>query len=668
MAKRKLTKAGKKKSQAKPSPQQLKAIERLAAKGNMSAAISRLEALIKHYPKFSPLYLQGLDLYNDEQEPTKMAWCALRWTQSCPNSLQAWGVLLDVALQQGYLALVIEATKHYNRLAELHGEEPMDDLPIEEITEELLAINPDNTQIRSKEDALIIDIGKLLLDVRQWEACLPYLADTNYYPPSANNHALALFQLGRIEDALESYRTAFTLEPDNLFAMAAYIRLQVWNGNQDEALRAADQLMNIRPIRPLYAEAQLAALAFLEMFDEAFACFQKISDEGIESMEDGFFHVVAVIAFRLGKKDLAKTYWDKAPTDLYRGAETNPASLLKTSTEKNRNPGLFTSSELLPMEWGGKLRTISTQFKTDGERFAAIKQELTPCPSLEYIRLGYESCDDYSLFIFEFILFARAFDGSKEEKQLLLDVLTSHRTNVDYKMELIKRIQALEILDQNEKIDYWTGESVSELKSFGFAITREPVNDPLSDIDQDYYDDAIAWMKDGKLAKARKMLEELSEKNPDDVTLKGNIASSWLNEDREKGIAKFESLLKESPDYLFARCMLAENLIDEDQLDAANKLMKDALDGVNEVHVHNVIQVYGVSAYLRAAEGDEESAESYLEFVEKIVEYPDEEEKLEIWEEKVDRLLYPNEPIDFKDADMKALMQDIEDLVKKGKT
>ena len=660
MAKRKPKKAGKKKSQAKPSPQQLKAIERLSAKGNIPAAIFRLEALIKQYPKFSPLYLQGLDLYNDEGESAKMAWCALRWTQSTPNSLKAWGTLLDTALQQGYLALVIEATKHYNRLAELHNEVPFGDLPIEEMTEELLAINPDHTQFRSMEDALICDIGKLLIDASQWEDSLPYLADINYYPPSANNHALSLFQLGRIEEALESYRTAFTLEPDNLFAMAAYIRLQIWNGDKDGALRTAEQLMNIRPKRPLYAEAQLAALAFLEMFDEAFTCFQKISDEEIDSMEDGFFHVVAVVAFRLGKKELAQTYWDKAPTDLYRGAETNPALLLNTSTEKNRNPGLFTNSEILPMEWGERVHTLSIRSKTDAEMFAQVKQKLTPCPSLEYIQLAYESCDDYTLFILEFLLISRAVDDSQDEKQLLLDLLKSHRTDMNYKLKLLERIQKLGVLGTGDKVSYWTGESISELKSQGFAITREPVNGPLSDIDQDYYDDAIAWMKDGKLAKARKMLEELSEKYPTDLTLKGNIASSWLNEDREKGVAKFESLFQEFPDYIFARCMLAENLIEEDQLDAAEQLMRDALEGVDEVHAHEVILVYGVSALLRAAEGNQEGAESYLNAARSMAEYPDEKQKLKIWEDKVEWLFNP----DYKNVDIKALQQAFEDLVK----
>lgn len=651
--------------QAKPSPQQLKAIERLMNKGEPEQAIARFESLLKQYPKFSVLYRQGIDIYEDVQLTAKAAWTALRWTQNTPNSLKAWETLFELSVENGQLALASHAIDKYNDLAEKQNAEYVIDTALQQdLQKAVMSDALGNPKPNSMDDALVFDIGKLLLEARQWRECLGYFESVNTYPPAKNNYAVALFQMGKIEDAINAYQTTFEQDSDNLFAMASCIRLLVWNDQLEQANQMADKLKTMRPTRPFYADSQLAALAFLGRYEEAFSCYQSLNDNVIDDMNEGFYHLAGAIAFRVGEMELAKELWQKVPEDFHRGEAENPLKLLNVSTEKKRKPALFAFSELLPTHWEDKLSIIANNPDGHNDVMINLAKALSPHPSFDYLRLAYESCDDKGKFIIEFLLIGLSKMEDEQAKELLLSLLKSQRTDLESKMELLRRLQEAGIISNNDSTEYWNGEDYSKIQSWGFAIHREPKEHSMSSKDSDLFDKAISLMREQKLQKSRVILQQLIKQYPHEDFLRGNFAATWEYEDRDRCIKEYESTLKDFPDYLFARCMLAKHRIEDGKLDEAQALIGDLWQTTKEFHISEYILISGVNAYLLAEQGNKDGALSYFKGVEQAVEYDDEIASLDNWKDIVERSLNPPE-IDFRNIDTKKLLNKLKKMTNK---
>ncbi|MBE8232111.1 MAG: hypothetical protein HAW67_00135 [Endozoicomonadaceae bacterium] len=629
----------KKNNQAKPSPLQIKAIERLWDKGDKEQALSSVEKLLKIHPKFPLLYSHGIALYQELDQPEKAKWIAFRWTEASPNSIQAWQSLLSLCMKAGHFALVHEGIQRYNHLAERYDEKPILNPSLEAIENELLAIRPDNSQAETMEDVLLFDKGKLLMDAGQWQASLPYFEETSHYPPSANNYALALFQMGCINDALKAYHIAFSREADNLYAMTAYIRLLVWDGQMHEANAYADKLKHARPVRPLYVEAQLVGLAFMERYDDAYSCYQRLSPDDISHMEATFFHLAASIAFRVNEKELARKIWLNNPSKHNRGGEQNPLSLLSTSEEKRRNPGIFTSSELIPIHWVTFFNDSVKASLNDDEIMLRIEKKIPSYPSLDYFKLSYESVQDSGLFVLEFILAAHAKHGDQEAKQVLLSFLKSHRTDLSYKMDLLKRLRSQSIIQVNDKLDYWNGRTTETLQTLGFHITYEAMEEDISSQDRSLYHFSLHNLKKRKVKKAYKVLEALSKKYPHAKTIRGNATAALALFDKEKAIEEYATLVEEFPDYIFARCMLAKYKIDAGELEEALPLLKNVLPNIQEIHVEDYLLLQGTSAYLQAAKGERKAVNKFIESMQHIVKDESDEIKLNYWKKETERML-----------------------------
>ena len=186
--------------------------------------------------------------------------------------------------------------------------------------------------------------------------------------------------------------------------------------------------------------------------------------------------------------------------------------------------------------------------------------------------------DNLVLHIIEFMLIARAREGADAEKQLLLDFFKSHRTNVAYKMSLLHRLQKLAQIADEEKIHYWDGENIDIFQTTQLTIVHEVENSSLTEADQIRYEQTLDLLKAGKSKQARSKLLQLCKQHPDEISIRGNIAASWMAEDKQRGIAEYEAVVKKFPDYIFARCVLAKHKIAEGQFEEANELISNLLN------------------------------------------------------------------------------------------
>ena len=665
MARKKQKRKVKKSTQnQKPSLSQLKALERLIEKQDFDQAASRFEVLIKQFPKFSVLYYLGLDLYKDGGETAKATWVALRWAQSSPNSVQAWRALASFSLENGYLALLHKAITKHNQLAADSGDELINDPSLQELQGMIMEDSVGNPVPDSLADAVEFDRGKLFLDAQLWGKAIAFMASKRDYPSIANNYALALFHVGKIKEAKQAYLDAYEAEPDNLFAMSGYIRLLVWDGELEKANQLASKMKEENPERPFYADAQLVTLSFLGRFDEAFSCYQRFDEEQLEKMELPFHDLAASIAFMVGEKERAKSLWqNNTNEEQNRGGEKNPISLLSATPEESRTPALFDNSELLPLSWIESLRVTIKQNKKDPDIFAAMRREIVTLPSIDYLRLARESINDLGGYFIEILLMSYASNGGDEEKKLLIEQFKCHRTDLKSKMDLLTRLQNQGILSSKEPIKCWNGSVVTEIKSIDFNITREAKESSYSEKDYDLLDEALELLRGGETKKARENLLKLVKRYPTDCTLRGNLAASWTFDDPDKSKAEYERTLKDFPDYIFARCKVAEEKITNGKLEEAKQLLDGLLDR-GEYHIDEFIIINGINAYYQAAEGKKEAAQSYLDMANKAVKFDHEKQSLADWSQKVDIILN-NSLLGLSSEKGKKLLNAIKKLAKR---
>ena len=635
-------KANKSIQNQKPSVSQLKALERLIEKQDFDQAASRFEVLIKQFPKFSVLYYLGLDLYKDAGETAKATWVALRWTQASPNSVQGWKALASFSLENGYLALLHKAITRHNQLAADSGDELINDPSLQELQGMIMEDSVGNPVPDSLADAVEFDRGKLFLDARLWGKAIAFMEPKRDYPSIANNYALALFHAGKIKEAKQAYLEAYETEPDNLFAMSGYIRLLVWEGELEKANQFASKMKEEKPERPFYADAQLMTLSFLGRFNEAFSCYQRFDEEQLGKMEQPFYDLIAAIAFIIGEKKLAKGLWqNNADKEQNRGGEKDPVSLLNTTPERNRTPALFDNSELLPLSWIDTLRVTIEQNKKDPDIFATMRREIVALPSIDYLRLARESINDLGGYFIEILLMSYAFNGGDKEKNLLIEQFKSHRTDLKSKMDLLTRLQNQGILSSKDTIKCWNGSVVTEIKSLDFNITREAKESSYSEKDYSLLAEALDLLRANETKKARAILLKLVKRYPEDPILRGNLAASWTFDDPDKSSAEYESILNDFPDYIFARCKVAEEKIMNGQLEEAKQLLDGLLDR-GEYHIDEFIIINGINAYYQAVVGKEDAAQraqSYLDMADKAVKFDHEKQALANWSEKVDVIL-----------------------------
>jgi hypothetical protein len=81
-------------------------------------------------------------------------------------------------------------------------------------------------------------------------------------------------------------------------------------------------------------------------------------------------------------------------------------------------------------------------------------------------------------------------------------------------------------------------------------------------------------------------------------------------EPKESGLPPDLELDKQ-PDYLFARCSLAQSLIQRGEFDDAERLLAGQFEH-DRLHIQEVFRLWGVMAMLHSARGEDEKARSLL--------------------------------------------------------
>lgn len=298
---------------SQPLPAQLKAIDRLLDAEDYATAVSKLKSLIRRFPNHGGLRRSLVEALLHAEGSQLACVAAFEWAECRPHSLPAQEALLQYAASLGHLLL---ADRVARRVRELGGQ--TSGFPLEpELIESLLTL-PDGRRT-SAEVLERFDVGKMYMDGLEFAAALRYFEGLDILG-AADNRALSLYHLGRIEEAADVFMDNWRSDPENLFALGWLVRLRLYRGDETGALDLCSTLAAATARRGEDALGQLSALLLAQSAQAAWDAFERIRtsawfaaplDPAVGAM---LHHYGACAASRLGRLDAARALWRQAST------------------------------------------------------------------------------------------------------------------------------------------------------------------------------------------------------------------------------------------------------------------------------------------------------------------------------------------------------------------
>lgn len=188
----------KSRTEARPQPGQVEAIERCLDRGDLDGARERLPRLQAAFPNFKPLKRLAYEIAWQSGDPMRAALAAWEWCQASPNSTQAFDALADSS-SIDFPYLFLHAA---DRLIAL-GEDFDADLP---------ALRAALSSELSEEEGRRLDLSVVFLGCgKVVEAAA--LVETIRHPSAQNNLGQALFGQGKVAQAEAIWASVLEMAP-----------------------------------------------------------------------------------------------------------------------------------------------------------------------------------------------------------------------------------------------------------------------------------------------------------------------------------------------------------------------------------------------------------------------------------------------------------------------
>jgi tetratricopeptide (TPR) repeat protein len=604
-------------SEPRPAPAQLKAIERLLEQGHYQAAVQKIKPLLRQFPKEGSLHRALVEALDADDNPRAAALAAFAWAECRPNSVPAQTALFELAQHLRHLMLAERAARALRALGlDTPG------YPIEPGLKAAMLTLADGSH-GSDEDIERFDIGKLHLDGNDFRGAAHWLEGLELQP-ARNNYALALFHLERIDEALEVFLAGWEADPDNLFALGKAAQLRLYRGDASGAQGLCTPLAAATPRRLDDALSQLNALLLLREEVGAWDAFERASQTKWFADNDGIsgavlYHFGACAASRLGRRDEAMGLWKRA---LKVHPALQPASTNLTLCERDQAPPSFPimleRHEALPIPWAQRL-------SIDTAKNAVVLDALTA--SNAYLEAVYRCGDEALCTLVCFILKHRVQQGDLDAAQLLRGFVRLPIGSSDERFDLLHYLRAQGQIARDETVELWDRGEVKQIRLFNTEVTRESKPSDLPADLAALLDESIVLFNQGEADGAEQRLNRILERVPKHAVAHGNLASVRTLQGRhEEAMQLLREVIADHPDYLFGRCNLAQMLIERGAIDDAHDLL-DGLIEREQLHIQEAFALYGTLAMVNRAKGEEDSAQALLSSLESMVEDEDDERR-----------------------------------------
>lgn len=605
-----------KKSHTKPQPEpaQIRAVERLLTDGDAREAVRRIRGLLARFPDHGGLQRLLVEALERAEGTPAAALAAFAWAEGRPNSRPAQEALLHYATALGHLML---ADRTADRVRELGGETR--GFPLPPAMKATLLVMPDGR--RTTADVMErFDIGKLHLEAKDFEGALRRFEDLDV-PQARNNRALALFHLGRVDEALSAFLANWQTHPENLFALGHAVRLRLYQGDESGARGLCTPLAAAVADRPDDALAQMDALLLLRQDQAAWEVFERATQSGwfksrVHRPDARLRHYGACAASRLGRAAEARRWWREAlglDAD-FRLASENLAELERGGKPPSC-PVVTDLYQGLPITWVSRLRPDNP------DPLAQLDSLTASNAYLEALYLGGETS---VRGLVGFLLKRRIERGDADAPRVLRGLAASQAGARDERFGFLSFLQNKGLLTRGETVEYWDGDQLRQVRMTTTEIYREPAESDLPPALQEVLSEGIRLFNDRRLLDAEARFQEILRQVPDHAVALGNLAAVRSAQGRdEEAQALLRQVVTKHPDYLFARTNLANTLILKGELDEAEELLKGLAER-ERLRIQELFAVYGALAMLHQAKGDDDAAQSFLANLQGLVEDDDE--------------------------------------------
>ena len=601
-----------------PEPAQLKAVERLIGAKDYPQAIARARALVQRYPDHGGARRLLMEALHRGQGQGAAALAAYEWAQRRPNSLPAQEALFQFALDGRHLLLAQRVAERLRDLGAVTRGVPM----TAEVLDGLLK-QPDGSRAR-REDVEQFDLGKLHLDAHDFAAAARLLEGVPI-TPARNNRALCLFHLGRIAEALAAFLDAWQQDPGNLFALGFALQLRLYQGDETGARALVPPLAQAAARRTEDALAQVAALLLMREDQAAWDAFERARQAPWVAYETGQLPALwlqegGAAASRLGRGDQARALWEQALV-MSPGfpLPTENLSVLERDGQAPAYPVVFVQGQVLPVAWTDGLRTL------DATGLESHLATLTAADAyLEAVYLG----SDAALRRLTAYLLMHRLDRvpaarGRHAATILRDLARLPIGTPKERSGFLGALRDHGLLASDETVELWNGKEMRKINMIATQIDRESEPSDLPADLQALLDESLLLHRAGRFEAAEERLNAILERLPEHRAALGSLAAIRGSQGRRQEVqAILGRVIAAHPDDLLARCNLAAILIEDGDLDTA----RDLLSGLAQrphLYLRQAFALYGVTAMLNRALGEDEAATALIASLEQMVQDED---------------------------------------------
>jgi len=571
-----------------------------------------------------PYDIPTLQMTNDlsfEVDDAVMAWItSFRLTELLPDESIGF---MNAVIAASQLAMPFTVVHYADLYLQRWGNKPdANDVrhlktTFEKVCEEIRKHDPENTARPNAEMSLIeyssmlVSLGEVEEGRKLCEKAIEIMPDV---AAPYNNLALSYATEGNLTEALRIGQQTYERFPNNVQSRCNLAQYLARTGQQAQARELIASLFQTLPTQGELLAKLIETLSYLGDDAEIVSIYKRKVTGKLESTLPIIRHLIAVALARTGDRKTAEKLWKAAlkdDPDLLI-AEDNLADL-KNRVGKQNGAWAFPFTHWFPTAWIEKIADFGENIHSDQAIRRGIERIIHSTVGMETaLPIILERGDPYGR---EFVIrlsqiypvpglaeFVQSANGTDEDRALASEAAVNH--------ELLPRGTPVKVYERGKQI---------ELLFLNYEVHGEPDRDQFPKHIQRMYKQSTAATSKNNFDEALQLAQDALVLAPNHPVLMNQIALSLIQLGKsEEGEAILRQNAELNPDYLFARCGMANICIREGKLEEAKTWIAPILKR-SRFHYSEFKMLARTQFELLMAEGNRNAAQSWLNMLEDTV-------------------------------------------------
>lgn len=445
--------------------------------------------------------------------------------------------------------------------------------------------------------------------------CKELLARAPSFISARNNLAIANFQSGSLNSAIDVVEETVSLAPTNCFAKATLAKLYFQTGRFDDAHRVADQIMSNLPTEqdPFIACLEMLAMVGRDA-DLLRLAESKSNIKEWDPLHEALrYHYLAYARSRLGDEKEATAAWTKS-VKLSARMDDAKENLSDLRIKRGHAPWAITFRKWIPDVVATKLVNA---FKSDRNKTLSEFPDVAALiPAL--LDRGDPSGRELALLL-------AMEDASPNSIEALKAFASGSRGPSEMRLKALNFLSKKGFLE-SEHHRFFSQGKWTEVALFRAEIVYEAEVNNDSPLVNQFISEGTEAMYQNDPARAQPMFESAIAESPDNCCAVHNLCITWLQLDgangRSRAKNRLEKLRRDFPDYGFATITLAQIAAIERDFEKAKNLIQSAFQ-CTRMHISQAIALHAAQIQLAIETKELELADKTFESLSQIADKND---------------------------------------------